>query len=65
MSNRINKTLMAVVGLLATGAVQAHHGAHGSEDFLAGVVHLLGEHGYIVLLLAIVGAALISRSDRA
>ncbi len=65
MSNRINKTLMAVAGALTTGAVQAHHGTHASGDFLAGVLHLLSQHGYLLLIVAIVGVALVSRSDRA
>ena len=65
MSNRINKILLALAGAMAAGTAQAHHGDHGGEEFVAGVLHLLGEHGYLVLILAIVGAALMHRSGRA
>ena len=65
MNSRINKSVLTAFGVLAAGAVRAHTGTHGGEGFLAGIAHLLGEHGYLVLILAIVGAAWMRRSDRA
>ncbi|OOZ35989.1 hypothetical protein [Solemya velesiana gill symbiont] len=57
--------LIAMTGLLASGSAMAHVGAHGGEGFLAGVLHMLGDHGYLLGLAALaIGAVVFKRSHR-
>ncbi|MCU7918858.1 MAG: hypothetical protein KZQ88_17690 [Candidatus Thiodiazotropha sp. (ex Dulcina madagascariensis)] len=51
--------LSGLTGLLASSPLLAHVGEHAQAGWLSGVVHLLAEHGY--LLLAIVAGGLVFR----
>ncbi len=65
MKNGLNKSFSTFVALLMTGVVYAHPGAHGSEGLLSGIAHLVGEHGYLLLLLLGVAALATRRRGRA
>ena len=65
MKKLFEKSVLFTVVLTGSGAVLAHPGAHGAEGFLAGVGHLLGEHGYLAVILpGVLGAVLLRRSRR-
>jgi len=64
MKDLLKKSVLTAAGLLATGIVHAHPGAHGGEGVLTGIVHMLGEHGYLLALLLGIGALVMRRSGR-
>ncbi len=64
MQNLLNKTATFAAGLLTIGAVHAHPGPHGADGMLSGIVHLLGEHGYLLILVLCVGAIALQRFGR-
>ena len=55
MLSTLKKTASLVVISLAPGLVLAHHSELGDTGFAATLLHLLGEHGYLLPLLAAVG----------
>jgi len=60
------KTTALLAGLLVSGAVSAHAGVHGAEGLIAGVRHLLAEHGYLLVIVAAgLGSVVLKRSSRA
>ena len=64
MKHFLNKSALTAAGLLATAVVHAHSGPHGGEGTLAGIVHMLGEHGYLLALLLGIWALVIRRFGR-
>jgi len=64
MQNLLNKTAAFVAGLLTVGAVYAHPGPHGADGVLSGIAHLLGEHGYLLILVLGIGAIALQRFGR-
>ena len=54
MKSVLKKSAAILAGVLAAGTALAHPGEHGADGFWATMVHLLGEHGYLLLpLLAV------------
>ena len=51
MKSVFKKSTAIAVGVLSAGTAMAHPGEHGADGFLATIAHLLGEHGYLLLLL--------------
>ena len=64
MKNMMKKAAVSMACLLTVGVVHAHPGSHGSDGIFAGVAHLLGEHGYLLVLLLGIGAIVMRRSGR-
>ena len=60
----LNKSALTAAGLLGTGVIHAHPGPHGGEGLLTGIVHMLGEHGYLLALLLGIGVLVMRRSGR-
>lgn len=51
MRKMLKYSMVAATGLLPAAIAQAHPGAHVTEGISSGLVHLLGEHGYLPILL--------------
>ena len=51
MKSVLKKSTAIAAGVLTAGAAMAHPGEHGADGLLATVVHLLGDHAYLLLLL--------------
>ena len=64
MKSFLKKLFLSIAGMLVVAAAQAHPGSHTSEGVLSGIAHLLGEHGYLLMLLLGVGVILMRRSGR-
>jgi len=64
MKNFVKKALVSVVGLFGVGIVHAHPGVHGADGMLSDTAHLLGEHGYLLILLLGIAVIAMRRSRR-
>ena len=64
MKNFVKKAVVSVAGLLTLGGAHAHPGLHGTDGVWSGIVHMLGEHGYLLILLLGIGAIVMRRSGR-
>jgi len=64
MKSVLKKSAAITAGLLSTGAALAHPGAHGDDGFMATIAHLLGEHGYLLMLLLAVAVLTWRRAQR-
>ena len=56
MKSVLKKSTAIAAGVLSAGTAMAHPGEHGADGFWATIAHLLGEHGYLLLLLLAVAA---------
>lgn len=58
--------LTGLMAALASGNAFAHVGDHGSDGLVAGIMHMLAQHGHLLPLVAVgVGVLLLARSLRA
>lgn len=53
MKTAIHRLILVATGAALSASALAHPGAHGAEGVLVTVMHLLGEHGYLVLPLLV------------
>ena len=49
----------ALTAALSTAPASAHLGEHGDMGLMAGALHLMSEHGYLLVLIGIVAGALV------
>jgi len=64
MKNLLNNAAASAAGLLTVGAAHAHPGSHGTDGMLSAIAHMLGEHGYLLILLLGIGAIVMRRFGR-
>jgi hypothetical protein len=64
MKSILIKPLLLLSTALAGGNALAHPGEHGVEGLLATLAHLLGEHGYLPMLLLAAGLIAWRRARR-
>ncbi len=65
MKRKILNTIGALFAMLTAGVAQAHVGTHGHEGLLAGLGHMLLDHGLLPLILGALAAIVLLRRQRA
>ena len=65
MKKIVGKTAAFTAAMLVNGTVSAHAGEHGTSGLFASLMHLLAEHGYLVVLaLCAVGVVILRRARK-